>query len=396
MSRLRGLLGNLAAATISLAVVCAGLELAARFLVSRAAAAAPQESGRAISRYSERLGWDKPPGGSMRIARDEYDVTVALNSKGLRGPETAYEKPPGTKRVLILGDSFGEGYYVEEPASARAVLEKALAASSCPRYEVVNGSTAGYSTDQEYLFFVDEGARYQPDLVVVFFYYNDLYFNTTGIGTGGKPKPYFEEKDGALVLRNVPVPREAEGTRARVGGVKPWHGSVALRLLSNRTVDGNPRLHAFLARLGLVEPVSREPFKEFWPYSAGHREETDEMWRRTALILKALKAAVEQGGGRLAVLYVPSRLEVNEEALRLTDERYRMGLARSRDRVINRLRATCNTLGIPVVDPREPLRAKENAGVRAYFPRDGHWNEIGNQIAAEALLPFVRQALPCP
>jgi hypothetical protein len=392
VTRSRSLVLNLALTAASLAVCAAVLELAARIAVGRRGRAGALN--RPISRYHPVLGWDKPPAGDMRITREEYDINVQINSKGLRGPERDYAKPPGVFRVLILGDSYAEGYYAEEDQTARAVLESELN-RRCPRFEVLNGGTAGYSTDQEYLFFENEGKRYSPDLVVVFLYYNDLYYNTSGVGTGGKPKPYFEEAGGSLVLRNVPVPR-SDDDAARVGGLRPWRGSIALRLLGDRTQNASPGLNRGLAWLGLVEPVSNEPFREFWPYGLGHRSEVDDMWRRTALILKALKASVESGSGRLAVLYVPSRLEVSAEALALTEERYRMGLAKTRDRVATRLRRTCEALNIPLVDPREALRRAEESASRAYFPNDGHWNPTGNAIVARELLSLLPDAGPCP
>jgi hypothetical protein len=390
VARLRSFLGSLTLVVLSLALCAALLEAAARVAARRR----PAEPGRAISRYHPMLGWDKPPGGAMRITRDEYDVFVAMNSKGLRGPERDYEKRPGTRRVLFLGDSFAEGYYVDEEGSARALLEGSLNGDGgCQRHEVVNGATAAYSTDQESLFFDVEGRKYSPDLVIVFFYYNDLYYNTTGIGTGGKPKPYFDVEGDTLVLRNVPVPK-TENTAER--GARPWRGSYALRMLGERTVNASPRLHRALARFGLVEPVSTEPFREFWPYGLGHRDEVEDMWRRTAVILKALRSQVEASGARLAVLYVPSRLEVNDEALRLTEERYRIPLSKTRNAIANRLRRTCEILGVPMIDPRPPLRAAETGSAPAYFPGDGHWNAVGNRIVAGELLGFVRQALPCP
>ena len=396
MTRARGLLLNLALFLFSLGACALLIEGAARIQVAREA---PPVAGpkRPISRYHPTLGWDKPPGGEMRITRDEYDVVISVNSKGLRGPDRDYAKPAGARRILILGDSFGEGYYVDEDKSARALLEARLnAPGACARHEVINGSTAGYSTDQEYLFYEAEGHRYGAELVVVFLYYNDLYYNTTGIGTGGKPKPYFQADGDRLVLRNVPVPQLPEDRPGRVGGLRPWRGSIALRLLSNRTLDAAPRLHAWLAQVGLVEPLSRDPYKEFWPFGAGNREEVDEMWRRTAVILKSFRREVEAHAGRLALLYVPSRLEVNDAALVATDERFHMGLRRNRDRVFKRLKATCDAIGIPLADPREALRAAEQPDRPAYFPNDGHWNEVGNAVVAEQLTPFVRELIPCP
>jgi hypothetical protein len=400
VSRARSLLANAALAVAALLAGALIIEGAARAWVHASLARARRQAPPlALSRYHEVLGWDKTPGAAQTVRRPEFDITLQFNSKGLRGPERDYAKPPGTRRVLILGDSFAEGYYVEEGQTVRAVLEDLLDREGCGRWEVINGGTIAYSTDQEYLFYKTEGHRYGAEAVMVLFYYNDLYYNASEVGPGGEPKPYFEVDEGALVARNSPVPAPAKGLLNRqepgVPAPKPWHGSIALRLLSNRTVDASPRLHRLLARLGLVEPVSPAPPKEYWPFSRDHAREVNDMWERTHHILAALKADVEGHGARLAVLYVPVRFEVNDRVWELSRQRYRMGRRWDRDVVFERLRAVCDDLGIPLVDPRDELRRQEATGAPAYYTRDVHWTAFGNAVAAHLLEPLVRSWLPC-
>ena len=396
MRRLRAVVANVALGCLSILFCAFLIEATARLLVARdvrAVSTAP------LSRYHAALGWDKPPGALGQVRRPEFEVTLSINSRGLRGPERDYAKPAGTRRVLILGDSFAEGYYVEEPATARAVLE-AILRDRCGAYEVLNGGTIAYSTDQEYLFYLLEGERYQPDLVLLFFYYNDLFYNSSPVGPGGEPKPYFVVEAGQPVLRNSPVPMLKQGqlNRQQPGrsAPKPWRGSIALRLLSNRTVDSSPSLHRVLARVGLVEPVSAEPPRELWPYGPGHRQEVDEMWLRTAALLQALRDATRSRGADFAVLYVPVRFEVNDEVWELTRRRYRWGPRWDRFAVFDRLKAVCERLGVPLTDPREALRRAESSGRPAYDTRDVHWTDVGNAVAAHALLPLVDRRLPCP
>src|SRR5207244_9943867 len=108
--------------------------------------------------------------------------------------------------------------------------------------------------------------------------------------------PYCEADRAPPVARNAPGPAPAKGLLNRqepgVPAPKPWHGSIALRLLSNRTVDASPRLHGVLARLGLVEPVSAEPPKEYWPFGRDHAREGNALWEGTRYILAALKPDV--------------------------------------------------------------------------------------------------------
>jgi hypothetical protein len=383
-------LGVFALLALSL-VFCAGIaELTARLTVGRGTP--PLPPGRLpLGRYHPLLGWEKTPLATAHIQRSEYDVHVEINGHGMRGPERDYAKPPGTRRILILGDSFGEGYYVEEPQTARALLERGLQAS-CVGVEVLNGSTAGYSTDQEYLFFTSEGARYRPDLVILFVYSNDLPDNLSAVGNAERPKPVFVLHEGELVLRNTPVPK-ARDSASETGteGLRPFHHSVALRWLSNRTAE-SPRLHALLTRIGLVPALSTDPPRDFWPFRIDRRLEDEEMWKRFTALLHSLKDAVEDSGGHLAVLYVPVRFEVEDPAWSATLARYPPLKAWDRDRVVRQLEAACTKVGVVLVDPRASLRG---AGAPAYFPKDGHWNALGNAVVSEVLRAPLERLLAC-
>ncbi len=401
MSRLRSLLINLCLALVSLAACALLVEAAARVYAGRLARPDPAAAAAAkpISRFHPTLGWDKPPGGEARIRRAEFDILIQINARGLRGPDYDYPKPPGKKRLLILGDSFAEGYYVDEAQTARAVLEAGLNAGPCAGWEVVNGGTIAYSTDQEYLFFREEGHRYEPDLVVLLFYHNDLLYNASPLGPGGEAKPFFGVDDGRLVARHGTLVPDPEGAPNRQNPgrapLQPWRGSIALRLLSNRTVDASPSLHRALAALGLVQPVSSDPPREFWPYGPGHGREVQAMWTTTAALLAALHQDVRAHGARLAVQYVPARFEVNPTVWQTTRERYKLGRRWDPYVVFDRLKSVLDPLGVPLLDPRAELTATEATSAPAYYTRDVHWNAVGNRVAAEGIRRFVEADRLC-
>ena len=386
MARLRSLLANAGVALCVTAILLLGLEGAIRLMLRRQTAR-PHTTRGSIVRFHPLLGWDHPPNAEAWLHRPEYSVFLKFNSKGLRGPERGYEKPAGTFRTLLLGDSFTDGYTVAEEKSVRAVLESELLARGCARNEAFNAGAIGYSTDQEYLFYMQEGRKYAPDAVVVMFCSNDLYFNTSG----EQGKPYFDLDGEALVLRNSPVPPPDRGgwvrsPEPRPLKTKPWKGSMALRLLSDRTGAGNPTLHRILARFGLVEPTKIEKIPyDMWPMGKDHTKEVNDMWARTAAILKALKGAVEADGARLLLFYIPDRSEVNDRAWELTRAAYSLGPRWSRDRVVERMKKMAEALQVPLVDPREPLRAAEAGSRPAHFQEDGHWTEVGHAIAAKEI-----------
>jgi len=369
-----------------LALCSLGVEVASRYYLSLASGGNEGDG----ARHHATLGWEHEPGARLRLSRSEYTLDLQFNSKGLRGPERAFQKPPGTKRVLLLGGSFAEGYTVSEEATARSVLEQLLDRSACGSLEVLNGGVAGYATYQEYLFFKTEGHRYEPDIVVLFFFSGDLFrslrtrrgepaFNPTG----DPGLPQREPSPSYVPLRN----RELS-----LVPLSLWHRSATLRLFSNTTMVASPKLRRLLAASGLVELM--EPPGELWPY--GPRAEVEEMWRRTKQLLSSLETDVARHGGRLLLFYVPARFEVNDTAWTALLRRYGMNPRFwRREKVWNSLARAADELGIQVIDPRGDLRQAELSGRPAYLGGEELWTAEGNQIAAAELARFLRAAVPC-
>ena len=100
---------------------------------------------------------------------------VAINNLGLRDDrEIALDKPPGTTRILMLGDSvtFGFGVSLAETASRR--LQEALnAGSPAARFEVLDSGVGNYNTVMEVAYYLKDGQRLHPDIVVLNFFVND-------------------------------------------------------------------------------------------------------------------------------------------------------------------------------------------------------------------------------
>lgn len=103
-------------------------------------------------------------------------VPVHINAFGMRGPETTLEKPPGTKRIVLLGDSFAFGWGVNEEEGFARVMERELNAKlpKGQRVEVLNFGTPSYSTFQEVAHFFEKGIKFKPDIVLVFVVDNDF------------------------------------------------------------------------------------------------------------------------------------------------------------------------------------------------------------------------------
>lgn len=120
---------------------------------------------------NDQIIFDLRPNLDVRFQRAQ----VHTNSCGMRGPEISIEKPPGTYRIALLGDSFTFGWGVEQDQSFAARMEQTLNRGAAPgvNYQVLNLGVPGYSTFQEVARFQELGLDFSPDAIVVFFVEND-------------------------------------------------------------------------------------------------------------------------------------------------------------------------------------------------------------------------------
>ena len=74
-------------------------------------------------RHHPLLGWKNAPSTTVNFPGG---ITKATNSHGFRGPEHPYEKPDGEYRILLLGDSYTDGYSVNQDEVVTEVLSHRL------------------------------------------------------------------------------------------------------------------------------------------------------------------------------------------------------------------------------------------------------------------------------
>lgn len=391
--RLRSLAGSLALLMASILGTLLVAELAVR-LAFRFRGGGKER--RELSRYVEHdeyLGWRKRPGARVVYDRREYRVPVEINSLGLRDLERSHEKPPWTFRILALGDSFIEGYTVPLEETLTQTLERRLNGPGC-QLEVLNGGTAGYSTDQEYLFYRHEGHRYGADVVLLFLFYNDLLTNTLDRYWGeAKPLLRVAEDGATLELTNHPVARPRKQRPAQRAAIDTLQGSAALFWVADRLARGAPQAFDALSVLGLWEPLGGDqPDEQLRVYKRRRQPKIEAAWEITDRILRALGREAEAAGARFAVVYVPSRMEVIDRDWELTRLRFELNEAWERGLVAERVAEIGANAGFPILDLTPALRAVDRGVLgRPYLVYDGHWNTLGHATAAAAVEDFLRE-----
>ncbi|MEM7306080.1 MAG: SGNH/GDSL hydrolase family protein [Planctomycetota bacterium] len=159
----RGLLASALALLVAFALVEAlarmrfGTPLAERLPICRVEA-------------NPHRGWQMVPGETHYT----YLHEVHINALGLRGPEVL-PKAEGERRVLALGDSLIYGQGVADDQTLPFHLELFLNERDGDRpWTVINAGHRAYDTRQELGLLEELGDQLRPDVVVVFWYWNDV------------------------------------------------------------------------------------------------------------------------------------------------------------------------------------------------------------------------------
>ncbi len=319
-----------------------------------------------IHRFDPALGWSKVPGAVCDRSGREFTATFEINEQGLRDdPMALPDKAPGTYRVAMLGDSFTLGYTVERDHLFVDLLERKWA-SEGRKIDVVNAGTEAWSTDQEVIWLMEHGQDFDPDLVLLFPFDNDLYWNAqTAYRRYSKPR---FEADGSLEPRVLEDPGE-QGWIERLGLAR------FLAVLSGASGEGDHRwspdggkrtLHSENAALLHSPP-------DFMVGAIG----------RTRGALSALRAECGRLGAELLVVPIPSKACVHEEArARVAETMASRGLAEGSwlpEQPVETFLALCGELGIRTLDARASLEAAAaEGGADLYYQRDWHFNPAGN------------------
>jgi hypothetical protein len=127
-----------------------------------------------------RLEADAHCGYKHRPSQSGYSLSgrVTINRWGFRGPDWPVAKAPGVIRIALLGDSYVYGPGVSDEETFAVRLEDTLNADAPPgrRYEVLNFGVSGYDTGHELKLLEHHALRFQPDLVLLHFFLNDLVY----------------------------------------------------------------------------------------------------------------------------------------------------------------------------------------------------------------------------
>ncbi|MEC7641319.1 MAG: hypothetical protein VYC17_04100 [Nitrospinota bacterium] len=110
------------------------------------------------------------------INKDWVHRFIKYNPAGFRDHNYSLKKPEKVFRILVLGDSqtFGHGIERLEDTFPKLLETYLNTGSRGFRFEVLNFALPGWNTDTHVQNFFKKGLSYQPDLVLLIYYHNDI------------------------------------------------------------------------------------------------------------------------------------------------------------------------------------------------------------------------------
>jgi len=318
-----------------------------------------------LNQFDADLGWSKTPSTTLTRGNAEgFKVQFTFNAAGLRDDAgVTAEALPDAYRVIALGDSFTLGFSVKRSDLFVDLLEGWWNAEG-RRVQIVNTGTEGYSTDQEVAWLETHGAAWDPDLVLLFAYENDLFWN------------------GQSRYTDLPKPRYTATGAREPGALKapparPWHQSTAI---------GHLFLSGPAESVELFQPGSVPLPKEMGVLLTERPDFMEEPIARTGGAMLALARQAQALDARVVVVPIPSHSAIDSG---YRDKfQARMGLAAGTwdpDQPVELLLAAARAAGLEVLDVRPALKAAATGGDDLYFQKDWHLNPLGNRVLARAL-----------
>lgn len=316
------------------------------------------------------IGYRLQPGARTHFSTIEFAADIAINEAGVRDEEPLGPKPPGEKRIVILGDSLVLSVQVDANQTFTELLEARLNrdAPEGTRYRVINAGVQGYGPIEELLFFRTIARHFEPDAVLLAVFVG----NDAEEAVSSEPKLHAEARPLSETVSEELLVRMRRTVRR----------SMVLQVLRLRAVAALDRLRP---SQGNIEP----PLQSYAANPAPRIGRGIDITRQVAADINAEAAAA---GARTGIILMPARFQVDDgDYERLLEIVRQAGGTLVRDAATERFASALQTLGLPMVDVLPDLRAAL-PGPDLFYQETVHLTPRGHIVVAETLDRFLRES----
>jgi hypothetical protein len=346
--------------------------------------------------FKDRFEYDPDMGFKVRAY---YPTSLGLHGRGDDGTITnqfgfndrdySLQKTAGVFRIMVVGDSFGWAGGLED--NYTAILERQFESrDGAHKIDVVNTGYPGTHTAEQLVMLRKFGLQYNPDLVILGFFAGNDFFEADPNRKRIVLNKYFFDIDRRHELRLLGYPIVA---RSRLWlFLKNKIQSEAMNAKAKREGE------EWATATGQPKPFRNVPTETYLGVQRAKLEffnkttSTNTFGTHIAYIFNAIdqmNELLKSKGIKFMVAIYPDEFQVSPvqfdtlvEHFGLKKEDYDLDLAQ------NLLKTFLESKHISYLDMLDRFRTEESRR-ELYLYQNTHWNEAGNNLAADVLFQYL-------
>jgi hypothetical protein len=330
-----------------------------------------------------------PDIGFRARAHFPTDEGTLTNQFGFNDRDYALQKPQGTFRIVVVGDSFG--WYGGLEGNYTALLERMLERrDGSHQVDVINTGYPGTHTGEQLVILKKYGLQYNPDLVILGFFAGNDFFDADPNRKRIVVNGCFVDIDKRHEHRFLGYPIVTQ-SRALLFIKQKYE-------IHNLTRKARKEAQEWAAATGQPAPVKNLPEDTFFNIQRANVEffnrknsaqlfgpNIDHIFQSIAEMNDLLKS---RNIRFMVAIYAdalqvsPSQFDTLVTKFALNREDYNLNLAQ------DVLKSFLESKQIPYLDLLGRFRSEEQKQ-DLYLFRNKHWNKAGNELAAEMLFEYL-------
>ena len=332
----------------------------------------------------------------------ENENYVRLNREGNYDRDRTFEVPPGTLRIAIVGSSEAEAQQVPLDKTFEAVIERELRKVTPGRWrnvEVMNFGVAGYGMAQEYLTLHNRVWKYHPQIVVLATTDFVVLTNKRELYPfPGQSAPFFDFENGALVpdaqtRSTSPLNQERLRWKNRLSDL--MNRSYLLLMLNEARVNAPDVLRQIRERWYLRPKRSAEAgspppgYQSTWPYLP-NLPAMQKSWQIADGFLSLMKQDCDEHGAEFWLVALDMLMQVHPDLDVREAFRKSLGAANlyESDERLAAMGAAKSIHSLMLAPILADYASTHHVALHGFYNtkfNDGHWNELGHEVAGEAI-----------
>ena len=324
------------------------------------------------------------PNSKTTHKKDCFEVTYITNQWGMHDDAANLIKDSTKTRIVLLGDSFVEGFGVSQNENFSSLLDSIHS----DRLEILNfGLSGGIGTVHELALYENLARHFNPDLVLLFYLnYNDLYDNNKAIDEG-------------LVSKNLELTYHTSNLNEVLKAInektipKTSNSIIQNSYCLSLAKKGARVFSSFLQTAINIKADFKRSLSD--NYDPSESKNISNGYKIVTKSLQRLDSLVKLDSSKLVVIQLPDPYQVDKNWISYSAQKFDQKL----DPIYpnKKIKGICDSLNIGYFDmyPRASRYIEENKLSFPYFSQtcDRHPSKFGHQYIATEVDRIIKSEL---